>query len=60
MLNFNQELMQTVMVMQNKLKNNQKQNTNNCAKCGKIFGQKEMKVSYDFEQFYCFNCDDER
>ncbi|MBE3120776.1 MAG: hypothetical protein IMZ58_01015 [Thermoplasmata archaeon] len=46
--------------MQNKSKNNQKQSTSNCASCGKTFGQKEMKVSYDFERFYCFNCDDKR
>jgi hypothetical protein len=46
--------------MQHKSKNNQKQNTINCASCGKTFGQKEMKVSYDFERFYCFNCDDKR
>ena len=60
MLNFNQESTWTVMVMQNKSKDNQRQTTSNCAKCGKIFGQKEMKVSYDFERFYCFSCDDER
>jgi hypothetical protein len=49
-----------VREMQNKSKNNQKQSTSNCASCGKTFGQNEMKVSYDFERFYCFTCDDKR
>ena len=49
-----------VRAMQKKSKNIHKQNINNCARCGKIFGAKEMKVSYDFERFYCFKCDDER
>jgi len=31
-----------------------------CATCGKAFCQKEMKVSYDFERFYCVSCDDKR
>ena len=60
MLNFNQEPTWMVREMQNKSKNNQKQNTTNCANCGKTFGQNEMKVSYDFERFYCFTCDDKR
>ena len=59
-LNFNHELTWKVMVMQNKSKNNRSQTTTNCARCGKVFGKKEMKVSYDFERFYCFRCDDER
>jgi len=33
---------------------------NSCASCGKIFQKNEMKVSYDFEHFYCFSCDDKR
>jgi hypothetical protein len=60
MLNFNQEPTWMVREMQNKSKNNQKQNTTNCANCGKTFRQDEMKVSYDFERFYCFHCDDKR
>ncbi len=49
-----------VTEMQNISKNIKKQNARNCAGCGKTFGQKEKTVSYDFERFYCFNCDDER
>lgn len=29
-----------------------------CAGCGKILRNDELKVSYDFERFYCFACDD--
>ncbi|MEM4258254.1 MAG: hypothetical protein QXL17_03765 [Candidatus Thermoplasmatota archaeon] len=32
----------------------------NCACCGKNFESNEMKVSYDFEHFYCIQCDDNR
>jgi hypothetical protein len=46
--------------MQKKSKNAQKQIVKNCAGCGKTFGQNEMMVSYDFERFYCFQCDDKR
>ncbi len=60
MVNFNQEPTWMVRRMQHKPKNNQKQNKSNCASCGKTFSQNEMKVSYDFERFYCFNCDDKR
>ncbi len=60
MLNFNQEPTWMVWMMQNKSKNIDNVNTSNCASCGKIFGRNEMKVSYDFERFYCFSCDDER
>jgi hypothetical protein len=60
MLNFNQQPTWMVRVMQIKSKNDEKQNKMNCAGCGKIFGEKEMTVSYDFERFYCFRCDDAR
>jgi hypothetical protein len=60
MLNFNQELTWMVRAMQNKSKNIQKRNAVSCAGCGKTFGQNEKTVSYDFERFYCFRCDDER
>jgi hypothetical protein len=46
--------------MQNKSKNTQKRNATSCAGCGKTFGENEKTVSYDFERFYCFRCDDER
>jgi hypothetical protein len=46
--------------MQNKSKNIQKRTAVNCAGCGKIFRQNEKTVSYDFERYYCFRCDDER
>jgi len=46
--------------MQNIKRSNKKYNSNSCANCGKIFNKKEMKVSYDFEHFYCFSCDDKR
>jgi hypothetical protein len=60
MLNFNQEPTRMVWEMQKKSKNAQKQIVKNCAGCGKTFGQNEMMVSYDFERFYCFQCDDKR
>jgi len=46
--------------MQNKSKNTQKQHATSCAGCGKTFGENEKTVSYDFERFYCFRCDDKR
>jgi cytochrome c553 len=46
--------------MQSKSKNTQKRNATSCAGCGKTFSQNEKTVSYDFERFYCFHCDDER
>jgi len=60
MLNFNQEPTWMVRAMQNKSKSIQKRNPVNCAGCGKTFRQNEKTVSYDFERFYCFHCDDER
>jgi predicted SprT family Zn-dependent metalloprotease len=46
--------------MQNKSKDTQKRHALNCASCGKTFSQDEKTVSYDFERYYCFSCDDER
>jgi hypothetical protein len=46
--------------MQNKSKNIKKRTAVNCAGCGKTFRQNEKTVSYDFERYYCFRCDDER
>jgi hypothetical protein len=60
MVNFNQELSKRVKEMQHKLKDMQKQPTKSCAGCGKIFAQNEKTVSYDFERYYCFHCDDKR
>ena len=49
-----------VMGMPNLTHNTKKHTGNSCASCGKIFDKNEMKVSYDFEQFYCFSCDDNK
>jgi hypothetical protein len=46
--------------MQHKLKEIQKQPAKSCAGCGKTFAQNEKTVSYDFERYYCFRCDDKR
>jgi len=46
--------------MQDKLKDTQKRHLLNCAGCGKTFDLDEKTVSYDFERYYCFRCDDER
>lgn len=47
-------------MMQSKSKHTQKQHATICAACGKTFDENEKTVSYDFERFYCFRCDDER
>lgn len=60
MLNFNQELQWMVWEMQNKSKDTKKRTALNCAGCGKIFALDEKTVSYDFERYYCFRCDDKR
>ncbi|MCX6662326.1 MAG: hypothetical protein NTY91_07240 [Euryarchaeota archaeon] len=60
MRNFNREPTRMVRAMQNKSKDTQKRQLLNCASCGKTFSQEEKTVSYDFERFYCFRCDDER
>lgn len=60
MLNFNREPLWMVRAMQNKSKDIQKRQLLNCASCGKTFDQNEKTVSYDFERYYCFRCDDER
>jgi hypothetical protein len=48
------------MGMQNSKQSKKKYAGNNCASCGKVFDKNEMAVSYDFERFYCFICDDKR
>jgi hypothetical protein len=53
-------LLPTVMGMQNTTHTKKNKKTNNCASCGKTFNKNEMKVSYDFERFYCFRCDDNK
>ncbi|MCX6671263.1 MAG: hypothetical protein NTX92_05035 [Euryarchaeota archaeon] len=60
MLNFNREPTRMVREMQNKSKDTQKRHLLNCASCGKTFSHDEKTVSYDFERYYCFSCDDER
>jgi hypothetical protein len=60
MLNFNQEPTWMVWEMRTISKDTQKQQALNCAGCGKTFAQDEKTVSYDFERYYCFHCDDER
>ena len=49
-----------VQEMQNKSQMTQKQSKMSCAGCGKIFKRNEKTVSYDFERYYCFKCDDNR
>jgi len=49
-----------VQVMQRKTKDMRKQQVKNCASCGKMFRRDEKTVSYDFERYYCFRCDDEK
>ncbi|MBN1860162.1 MAG: hypothetical protein JW840_01735 [Candidatus Thermoplasmatota archaeon] len=46
--------------MQNKFQTNQKHSRMSCAGCGKTFKRNEKTVSYDFERYYCFQCDDNR
>ncbi|MFH1100626.1 MAG: hypothetical protein V1726_01120 [Methanobacteriota archaeon] len=46
--------------MQNTTHTKKKNKENSCASCGKTFHKNEMKVSYDFERFYCFHCDDNK
>lgn len=58
MLNF--KLSGMVNQMQRKPKNPQKHPILNCAGCGKAFRKNEKTVSYDFERYYCFSCDDKR
>jgi formylmethanofuran dehydrogenase subunit E len=60
MQNFNQEPTRMVQVMQQKTKATRKQQVKNCASCGKMFSRDEKTVSYDFERYYCFHCDDEK
>ena len=60
MLNFNHRSLWMVRGMQNKTKNLEKKRRLSCAGCGKIFSRNEKTVSYDFEQYYCFRCDDKR
>lgn len=60
MLNSKQESLRMVREMQTKSKNIKKQPGLNCAGCGKVFNQNEKTVSYDFEHYYCFHCDDKR
>jgi hypothetical protein len=49
-----------VREMQHSSTHNNKQQKARCAGCGKTFGPHEMTVSYDFERYYCFRCDDTR
>jgi len=58
MLNFKSRGM--VNEMQRKPKNPEKKQVLNCAGCGKTFSKNEKTVSYDFERYYCFRCDDKR
>jgi hypothetical protein len=60
MLNFNREPAWMVREMQNISKEIQKRQMLSCAGCGKTFDRNEKTVSYDFERYYCFRCDDER
>lgn len=46
--------------MQQSKRCTKKYTNQSCASCGKSFDKDEMKVSYDFERFYCFRCDDKR
>jgi hypothetical protein len=46
--------------MQHNSTQTKKQKTKNCAGCGKQFGPNELTVSYDFERYFCFHCDDNR
>lgn len=58
MLNFKCSGM--VCTMQRKPKNPENRVVLNCAGCGKMFRKNEKTVSYDFERYYCFRCDDKR
>lgn len=60
MLNFNREPVWMAREMQQKSKDIQKRPALNCAGCGKTFMHGEKTVSYDFERYYCFRCDDKR
>jgi len=49
-----------VREMQHSSTHNTKHQKARCAGCGKTFGPNELTVSYDFERYYCFRCDDAR
>jgi hypothetical protein len=60
LLNFKLKQPWRVQEMQNKSQLTQKQSKMSCAGCGRIFKRNEKTVSYDFERYYCFQCDDKR